>query len=267
MRHVSLRAQVGGVLRAMVCVAIAALATAFVCPPARAQWSLDAGVEYFDWSEDTAPIAVHEHGPRFLLGGGWALPRKQGPLVAFRGELYGGVVTYDGALLLDPTTPVSELTGYFGTTQAAQLRWRWAGTVDAVAGVEYEIWGRRLSSSQEETFRVTSLRLGGEHVASARHPFVAGGGVRFMLSAHEQTRIEYAGAAFDVDLEPVADSNPYLHLGYRVAPHLTLLGYWDGMHLGRSNTVTLVTPARATVYVWQPASDMWRLGVRAVYGW
>jgi hypothetical protein len=248
-------------------VALAAIATALVCPPARAQWSMEGGVEYYDWTEDTAPIAVHEHGPRFLVAGGWMLPKKQGPLIGYRGEFYGGVVTYDGALLLDPGTPVSELTGYFGTTQAAQLRWRWAGTVDAVAGFEYEIWGRRLSSSQEETFRTWSLRLGGEHLASARHPFVAGGGVRFMLTAEEQTRVEYSGSTFDVELEPEVGSNPYLHAGYRVAPHLTLLGYWDSMHLGRSSTVTLITPQRTTIYVWQPASDMWRMGVRIVYRW
>ena len=254
-------------MRAIAGLAIAAIATALVCPPARAQWSIEGGVEHFDWTEDTAPIAVHEHGPRFLLAGGWALPRKQGPLIAYRGELYGGIVTYDGALLLDPATAVSEMTGYFGTTQTAQLRWRWAGTVDAVGGMEYEIWGRRLSSSQEETFRTWSLRLGGEHVASDRHPFVAGAGVRFMLSANEETRIEYSGAVFDVELEPEVDSNPYLHAGYRVAPHLTLLGYWDRMHLGRSNTVTLLTPGGARVSVWQPASEMRRAGVRLVYVW
>jgi hypothetical protein len=141
-------------------VALAALATALVCPPARAQWSVEAGVERFDWREDTAPIEVHEHGPRFLAAVGWMQPKQEGPLFAWRGELYGGTVTYDGALLLDPSRPATGNTTYLGTTQAAQARWRWPEAVDAVAGIEYEGWERGLSSSQKETFHIVSLRLG-----------------------------------------------------------------------------------------------------------
>ena len=114
-------------------VALAAIAIALVCAPAQAQWSVEAGLEHFDWTEDTAPIAVHEHGPRFLAAAGWMLPRKQGPLIAYRGELYGGGVTYDGALLLDPATPVSGTSNYLGTAQAAQVRWRWSSVPPAPA--------------------------------------------------------------------------------------------------------------------------------------
>ena len=86
-----------------------------------------------------------------------------------------------------------------------------------------------------------------------------------VLAAHEETRIAYAGATWDVDLECVPGSNLWLQAGYRVAPRMTLLGSWDSMHLGRSNTVTLTTPAHTIAYVRQPTSDMWRVGLRAVY--
>ena len=224
-------------------------------------------MERFDWREDTAPIEVHEHGPRFFLGVGWMLPKKQGPLLAYRGELYGGSVTYDGALLFAPATPATGSTTYLGTTQAVQGRWRWPEVVDAVVGLEYEAWERRLSETQEETFKIVSLRLGAEHLASDRHPFTAGGGVRVMLAAREETTVPFAGRTLVIDLEPEPGSNLYLQAGYRVAPHVTLLGYWDGMRLGRSNTVTLVIPPSTTVQTWQPASDMWRLGIRVAYRW
>ena len=243
------------------------MATALACPPAQAQWSLGAGVERFDWREDSSPIIVHEHGPRFLLTGGWTQPRTQGPLFAYRGELYAGSVTYDGSLLSDPARAATGSSTYLGTTQAAQIRWRWPGTVDAVVGLEYEGWQRRLSSTQEETFRILSLRLGAEHVAGAQRRFGAGGGVRVMLAAHEEATFVYSGVAYDVALEPGLGSSPYVHAGYRVAPHVTLLGYWDAMRLGRSNTVSLSRPPGPAVNVWQPAVDMWRLGLRVVYGW
>jgi hypothetical protein len=88
-----------------------------------------------------------------------------------------------------------------------------------------------------------------------------------MLSANEQSAFVYSGVAYEVDLEPGRGANPYLHAGYRVAPHVTLLGYLDGMRLGRSDTATLVRPGLPTVQLWQPASDMWRLGVRVAYRW
>jgi hypothetical protein len=228
---------------------------------------VDAGVEQYDWREDTSPIVVHEHGPRLFLAGGWMLPRTQGLLVAYRGELYGGSVTYDGSFLLDPARSATGSSNYLGTTQAAQVRWRWAGTADAVVGVEYETWKRRLTTTQEETYRIMSLRLGAEHMASARHPIVAGAGVRITLATGEETTFEFSGVSYAIALEPGNGSNAYLHGGYRVAPHLTLLGYWDGMHLGTSDTIALVRPSQPTLYLWQPAVDTWRVGIRAVYGW
>ena len=266
-RRASSPCRVRRAVRPLAHLALAAIASALACPVARAQWSVDAGVERYDWREDTAPIVVHEHGPRFILGGGWMQPRKQGLLFAYRGELYAGSVTYEGSFLFAPTTPATGGTTYLGTTQAVQARWRWAGKADAVVGVEYETWRRRLSSTQEERFRIVSLRLGAEHVASDRHPIVGGGGVRFMLATHEEATIGYGGRTYALDLEPGPGSNPYLHAGYRVTPRVTFLGNWDGMRLGRSNTVTLGRPPGPTLQVWQPATDMWRLGIRVVYGW
>ena len=224
-------------------------------------------MERYDWREETDPIEVHEHGPRFLVGGGWMQPKEQGLLLAYRGELYAGNVTYDGSLLFAPATPVHGQTTYFGTTQALQARWRWAEQADAVVGVEYETWKRRLTSTQEETFQVVSLRLGAEHLANDRNPIAGGGGVRIMLATGEEATVAYAGTTYALVLEPGPGSNPYLHAGYRFTPHVTLLGYWDGMRLRRSNSVTLGTAPGPVLQAWQPATDMWRLGIRVAYAW
>ena len=139
---------------------------------------------------------------RFLLAGGWALPGKQGPLIAYRGELYGGIVTYDGALLLDPATAVSEMTGYFGTTQTAQLRWRWAGTVDDRRrdGI------RDLGTPPEQLAGgdVPNLVSAARRGARCQRPTPVRGRRRCPLHAERERGDphQYSGAVFDVELEP-----------------------------------------------------------------
>ena len=251
----------------MRCIALAALACALACSTAHARWSVDAGVESYAWREATTPIEVHEHGPRFSFGAGYVQPRQQGLLFAYRGELYGGKVDYNGSFQFDATQAASGASVYLGTTQAAQARWRWPATADAVLGLEYEAWTRHLTTTQEENYRTVSLRLGVERVASATSRVVAGGGMRFLLATGEDATIEEAGITYALGLEPGRDSNPFLHAGYRVMPHVTLLGTWDGMRFGRSNEVVLFKRGKPRAVVSQPPSDATRLGVRVVYGW
>lgn len=248
-------------------VLLAFIASTLAGSPALAQWALEAGVESFDWREHTTPIEVHEHGPRFSLTGGWMLPRKRGPLLAARAEVYGGSVEYDGSFQFDATKAATGHSAYLGTILAAQVRWRWAGLADAVAGIEHEAWKRQLTSTQEEKYRIVSLRLGAERVATTTSPLVAGGGVRVMLATAEDATVEFSGISYHLDLEPGRGSNPYLFAGVRVHPRVTIVGTWDGMRLGRSNTIALVRPFQPTATVWQPKTDVSRLGIRLRYGW
>ncbi len=248
-------------------VAIVGVVSALACSTAQAGWFAEAGVESFDWREHTTPITVRENGPRFSFALGYLQPRERGPLFALRGELYGGNVDYDGSFQFDVTTAATGASTYLGTTFGGQARWRWPEAADAVAGIEYESWSRRLSRTQEEKYRTVSLRIGVERVASGASPIVAGIGMRFLLATGEDATIEDAGVTYQLGLEPGRGSNPYVHAGTRILPHVTLLGFWDGMSLGRSNQITLLKRGRPVAYVRQPESDLSRVGVRVVYGW
>lgn len=237
------------------------------CSSARAQWSVEAGIEHYDWREHTTPIVVHEHGARFSFAAGILQPKQQGLLFAYRGVIYGGNVDYNGSFQFDATRAASGGATYLGTTQGAQARWRWPGSADALLGLEYETWNRQLSTTQEETYRTVSLRLGVEHLASATSRVVLGGGMRYLLATGEDATIEEAGITYALGLRPGRGSNPFVRAGYRVMSHVTVLGDWDGMNLGRSNTIVLLKRGKPRASVSQPNTDVTRLGVRVAYGW
>ena len=243
------------------------IAAALAGSTAHAQWSIEAGVEQFDWREHTTPIVVHEHGPRYFGAVGYMLPTERGALFAYRGTVYGGNPDYNGSFQFDDTKAASGASTYLGTTQRAEARWRWPAIADGVLGLEYETWKRQLSTTQEETYRTVSLRVGAEHLASATNRIVAGGGMRFLLDASEDASIEAVGLTYLLALRPGRGSNPYLYAGARIVPHLTVLGSWDGMNLGQSNQVVLLKRGKPRAMVSQPSTDITTLGVRLVYGW
>jgi hypothetical protein len=245
---------------------LAALALCLAPFDARAQWSVDVAVERFSWREDLSPIEVRELGPRVGLGVGFVQRRLRGILFGYRGSLYGGGVRYDGSLQIDPSQPAQGTSVYLGTTQAAELRYRWPEVVDAVAGLEVDVWSRRLSDTQREGYRILSGRLGVNRPATGPSPIVAGGGVRWLLATREHTSIPEGGVVHHLTLAPGLGRNPYLYLGCRVTPRVTALAYWDGMRLGRSGEIVLSGGGPTQTIVYQPATDVNVLGVRAVYG-
>ena len=255
-------------LRAMVRrSAFAVLLLAGFASRAHAQWSADVTVEQFDWREHTTPIVVHEQGPRFAAAVGYLLPKERGVLFGYRGALYAGDVDYNGSFQFDATTAAKGASNYVGTTQSAEARWRWPGIADALVGVDLDFWSRRLSTTQEEKYRVASVRLGAERVASDTSRLCGGIGMRILVATHEDATIEVGRDTYALSLSPGLGTNPYLHAGVRVWPHVTVLGYWDGMSLGRSNQVVLLKRGKPQAVVSQPDTDVSRVGVRVAYGW
>jgi hypothetical protein len=244
---------------------LAALVTGLAAADARAQWSVEIGVEHLSWHEDVSPIEVRERGTRGVIGVGFAQRRPRGALLAYRGSAYGGGADYRGSLLFDRTTPAQSTSVHLGTVHSVELRNRWPEAVDAVVGLEFELWRRRFSQTQREDYRVLSGRLGIEKPATPSRRIVAGGGLRWMLAASERATFTEAGVTYRVALSPGLGWNPYLRLGHRLTPRVTALAYWDGMRLGRSPEVALSLGGTTQARVYQPESDVNVLGVRVRY--
>jgi hypothetical protein len=239
-----------------------ALALGIAPVPAHAQFHVEMDLQAFRWLEHTDPIQVKESGPRVAFGAGYAMPATSGPLFTVFGRFYTGSVDYNGALLSSPSTPATGTTKYLGGTEGVGLRFRWPNAIDAVLGLEFDQWRRELTESQREFYRFTSIRFGVERRATVVSPWIAGGGLRFLVSSNEEATFADASGVTDVTLEPGLGTNAYLQLGVRLTPHFTVLGYWDAMRLAESDPV----PIGSNTVVFQPKSDMDLFGVRLLFG-
>lgn len=242
-----------------------ALASCLLGTDARAEWVVEASAEHFALREHITPIEVHEDGPRGGLAIGFTQPKTRGLLVAYRGIVYGGNVGYNGSFQFDRTEPARGASIYLGTTQAAELRYRWPRAVDAIAGLDVDVWRRRLSTTQYEDYRFLSGRVGLRRPPTGPGRVVGGAGVRFLLATAEHAKVTDAGLSYRLILSPGLGVNPFLDVGYQVAPRVTLIAYWDGMRLGQTDPVVLRKNGRPQVTVFQPATDVDVVGVRLAY--
>jgi hypothetical protein len=255
------------IVRAIV-VSAAAL-SALAASPARAQLALSAGVEYFQWTEDTAPIEVKETGALLAVGLDWTQQKPKGWLFAYRGRLYFGDVDYDGALLFQPDVPATGTTRYRGISNEGQVRYRiptrsrgyaW----DLVGSAGFDYWQRELSESQQEDYSVFFVRLGAEINPPGYRGWMFGAGVKYAVWVEENAHLDDEGYDQNPQLEPGGGASAYGQIGYRFNRHFALIGYLDGYNFGESDPV-YVTRGGVQYAFDQPASTMYNVGLRLQY--
>ncbi len=233
--------------------------------PARAEWSVSAGPDHFDWTEKTSPIAIHESGSiySFELG---VRQRRSAPFgLGYRGRLYGGQVDYRGSSLADPDVPVNSSTSYLGTEQEGQLRARMNGALDLLGGLDLDLWRRDLGASQREDYQIVSVRVGGE-LAPPKQPWSLAAGFKWSLSADENAHFDRLGFTRNPALTPGPSATPYVRIDYLMGRDWSVVGSLDGFAFGRSNEVLLAKHHEDAVLSFQPASRMQLLGLRITYG-
>jgi len=244
----------------------AALLLLCVAVPAWAQLHFGGGLDYMDWTEDTTP-KVSERGPLLVLSGGWTQLRDKGALFAWRGTLYGGSVDYDGSTLFPPVQPVQGTTNYGGTSQEAQFRYRMPARggawFDLVASGGVDLWQRQLSSIQKEIYFVGFLRFGVEFDRADRG-FIASGGVKQPLFINEYAYLDGMDPN-PIELRPGTESSVYATAGYQFDRHWRLFGTFDGFRLGESPSTGAIVAGHGAVQFFQPASTLYRIGVRLEY--
>jgi hypothetical protein len=236
------------------------LALAATAGAARAEWDLNVKAERFRWAEDTQP-GVTETGPRYGIGLGWTQDRASGWMAAWRGELYGGSVEYNGAQLFPPNDPVKGTTDYTGFITEVRAIWRSSGATALIGGLGFDYWNRQLTSIQSEEWTVIFGRLGGELGNRARRGFFAGGGVKYPIHIAEDAHLDDIGFDQNPTLHPGRAPSLYAEAGYRFAGQWTLAGYYDSYRFKKSQEES-VTSGGARFNVFQPASKVDSFGLR-----
>jgi hypothetical protein len=242
---------------------IVVLILAFMSLPASAQFRLGAGIEYFTWTEDTAPIKVKERGPLALFTIGYTQRKQKGLLFAYRGSFYAGEVNYDGALLFSPGVAVSSKTRYAGTAHEAQVRYR-VQAFDAFAALGIDAWNRQLSAAQEEDYRVAFVRVGFERDSGQRGGLF-GAGAKYPIWTQEDAHFTDIGFDQNPKLRPGKDVSGFAHAGFRFDPHWAMVGFFDSYRFKQSNTVLVTAGGVPQGGFVQPATDVYVFGLRAHY--
>jgi hypothetical protein len=230
---------------------------------ARAEWEANAKVEHFRWAEDTQP-GVTETGPRFGIGLGWTQDRESGWLAAWRGELYGGSVEYNGAELFPPNNPIRGTTEYTGFITELQGIYRSpGGNAALIAGLGFDYWNRQLTDVQKEEWYVTFARLGVELGNRTRRSggVFAGGGVKYPLYIAEDAHLNDIGFDSNPKLHPGRAPSLYAEIGYRFSAQWALTAYYDSYRF-RESPAEHTSVGGAPFIVFQPQSSVDTFGLR-----
>lgn len=115
--------------------------------------TLSTSIQYFTWEEfDGGQRLLRESGPLYGFGGGTGvglLRTDRGTLLLdTRGELFGGVVGYDGQT--QQGAPVDTDVVYFGLRAEGDVGWRFEAaraSFEPFAGLGYRWWRRDLQNS------------------------------------------------------------------------------------------------------------------------
>ena len=244
-----------------------ALLLFLIAGAARAELTVFAGVEYFNWQEDTTP-AVQETGP--LLAGGlmWIQDKQQGLLFGYRGEVYFGQVNYSGAELFTGAPATSQVE-YSGVLNEGQLRYRFAlrgnEHLDAVLAAGADLWRRQFPGDQMEDWAVVYARLGVELGPQAGKPgWTAAGGLKYPFYTYENAHLTDIGFDQNPTLTPGKEWSAYASIGYRIGAHWSVVGYYDSYRFQQSASVQATLNGQQ-FSIYQPKSSMDVLGVQVLY--
>jgi hypothetical protein len=241
-----------------------ALTSLLAAAPAHAEWSVNAQVERFRWTEQVSGPEVVESGGRAGIGLSWTDDAQRGLIMRYRGTLYAGSVRYRGQLQFSGT-PSQATTDYAGIRNELQGLYRAEAdsVLGLVGGIGLDYWQRSLSfTSQREDWAVLYARAGIE--TGRWHGLFAGAGVKFPLKTLEDAHFTDAGFDRNPELRPGRELSLYADLGYRMSRRWQLTAYYDSYRFAQS-PVVMLTSGTSAFTAWQPRSTMDVVGLRLDY--
>ena len=231
--------------------------------------------EYFTWREFSGGARLLKESGTLYAGGLLAeftpaTASRSSLILRGRGELFGGVVDYDGETQAPATLPVQTRVSYLGVRQDLDLGYRYSGDrwyLEPFGGVGYRWWLRELhdatSSGQSvsgytESWQSAYLRLGaqGRYRTASEVSLFAQGGAKYPF--YTGNSVGFAGAGVTT-FRPGGELSGFAELGasYR---QLRLALSYEGFRFSRSSQIRV-----GTKDYFQPESRSDILGVNL--GW
>ena len=231
---------------------------------ARAEWSVNAQIERFRWTEKIESPGLVEDGGRAGIGVQWTQNRDVGLHWRYRGNAYAGSVRYEGQELFTGA-PLQSTTDYAGIKNEVHALYRADGEslVQLLGGIGWDYWQRSFpSSGQREDWNVAFLRAGIE-TAPWRH-FVFSVGVKYPLYVNENSHLTESGFDQNPELRPGRELSLYGEIAYRLSRRWQLTAYYDSYRFSQSPTVFATSMGQGFL-VFQPRSTMDMVGLRLDY--
>lgn len=240
-------------------------------------------LQYFTWKEFSGDQRLlKEDGPLFGIGGGARVDlHRKSLLLNVQGELFGGLVDYDGQSqnLDDPAQdkrPLRTDVVYFGMDLKSDIGWRIplaAGSVEPFAGLGYRWWLRAIQDSTATDTNGTPFAVGGYTewwhtlytrlglrgslpISSDLTLFAEGGGKYPFLN---RNFADFPGTG-SVTLKPESRWSVFAELGARYGRFRPAL-FYEGFRFGQSPAV----PVGGGVALLQPRSESDIFGINL--GW
>jgi opacity protein-like surface antigen len=239
---------------------------------ARAEWSVNAQLERYQWKERTSP-EVKITGWQPGIGVTWLQDKEAGFHFRYRGELYAGSFKYVGAL--QDGTPVQDTIDYSGLVNELHGLYRPSAEspFELVAGVGLDYWQRRLpfagagtaaSGRQQEDWTVLFLRAGLEAGWRTRPGWFGGAGLKYTLGSRVNSHLMDIGFDQNPEVNPGRELSFYADAGYRLNRNWRATAYYESYRFSRSPGV-LATSGSSTFVVTQPRSTQDDVGLRLEY--
>lgn len=251
---------------------LALLGLAAAAAPARAEWSVNAQLERYRWTERFNP-QVKITGWQPGIGVGWDQDKPAGLRLRYRGELYAGSFKYNGAL--QNGTPVQDTIDYSGVVNELHALYRPTAETpfELLGGIGLDYWQRRLpyagagtasSGRQREDWTTLFLKVGLEAGWRTRPGWFGGAGLKFPLGTRVNARLMDIGFDQNPELNPGGEVSLYADAGYRLNAHWRVTAYYESYKFSQSPG-EIVTSGGSSFVVVQPRSTQDDVGLRLEY--
>lgn len=237
--------------------------------------SLSAGVEDWKWvefNEDGSEYLNEQGGPVPSLAASYTFStHKDRVFHTVSVKSSAGDITYNGSYIgggaVTSTTKYNVMRA--GYAVAAPL-FADNSALELTAGIAYEkrnrqIWNPSRKAYQVEDYASGIARAGLQIARPLQNGWFGGVGITATLSTDMDPHATDLGLKTNPTLRPKADTGYYVNAGYAISRNLAIELSHEVTRFKISQKADIETTTGATGQIWQPAAQLGRTSLQAVY--